>query len=72
MNISWLNIVVFQLLSDKKRPDDETIQYTHHVENCFLVYTFMLETYIYNSVSHTIECCIYFNKINKYISYVKR
>ena len=30
----------------------------------------MLETYSYNNVSHTIEFFIYFNKINKYISYV--
>ena len=30
----------------------------------------MLETYISNNVSHTIESFIYLNKINKYISYV--
>ena len=32
----------------------------------------MLETYSYNNVSHTIEFVIFFNKINKYILYVKR
>ena len=34
VNISWFNIVVLKLFSDKKLLDDENIQCTHHVENC--------------------------------------
>ena len=40
MNISLFNIVVLQVFSDKKSLDDETIQCTHHVENCIHECTF--------------------------------
>ena len=75
MNISLFNIVVLQLFSDIKRLDNETIQDTHHVENCIhtcTFYTFMYNYIFIITLAILLNFCIYFNKINKYISFVKR
>ena len=74
VNISWFNILVLKLFSNKNGLMAKlyntlimlkiVFMHVHCIRLC------MLETYIYINVSHTIEFFIYFNKINKYISYV--
>ena len=74
VNISWFNILVLKFFSNKNGLMAKlfttlimlkiVFMYVHCIRLC------MLETYIYNNVSHTIEFVIYFNKINKYISCV--
>ena len=74
VNISWFNILVLKLFSNKNGLMAKlnttlimlkiVLMHVHCIRLC------MLETYIYNKVSHAIDFFIYFNKINKNISYV--
>ena len=74
VNISWFNILVLKLNSNKNGLMVKlcntlimlkiVFMHVHCIRLC------MIETYSYNNVSHTIDFFIYFNKINKYISYV--
>ena len=74
VNISWFNILVLKLFSNTNVLMAKlyntllilkiVFMHVHCMRVC------MLETYSYNKVSHIIEFFIYFNKMNKYISYV--
>ena len=59
VNICWFNIVLLKLFSDKKRPDVEIynalIMLRIALIHVHYIHLYMLETYIYNSVSHTIN-----------------
>ena len=76
VNISWFNILVLKLFSNKNvlmaKLYNTLIMLKIVFMHAHCIHLCMLETYSYNNVSHTIELAIYFNKINKYISYVKR
>ena len=74
VNTSWFNILVLKLFSNNNSLMAKlyntlimleiVCMHAHCIRLC------VLETHSYNNVSHTINFFIYFNKINKYISYV--
>ena len=76
MNISWFNILVLKLFSNKNglmtKLYNALIMLRIVLMHVHCMCLCMLETYNYNSINHTIKTSIYFNKINNYISYIKR
>ena len=74
VNISWFNILVLKLFSNKNGLMAKLYNTLIMLKIVFMhvhcILLCMLETYSYNNVGHTFEFFIYFNKINKYISYV--